>query len=99
MGCTAERSGNCFRVPNVPSDELDRGIETGRARAPAVDLLDEAVEDAHPVAPPKQGGREMAPDEAGSAGDESKFRHALAISLIVIGDLRIGKTAIIDALI
>ena len=57
-------------VAHVADHQFHVGIELVRPAAPAMDLLDQAVEDAHVVAFGEQGAGDVAADEAGAAGDQ-----------------------------
>ena len=67
--------GQDIRIPYVAHDHIDVTIESlGRGTA-AVDLLDEAVDDADAMTMGQTGSRHISADEAGSTCDEDKFCH------------------------
>jgi hypothetical protein len=72
---TSQSPGQDIRIPYVAHDHLDLAFESlGRGTA-AVDLLDEAVDDADAMATGQTGSRHISADEAGPSCDEDKFCH------------------------
>ena len=74
-------------VAHVADHQFHVGVELVRPAASAMDLLDQAVEDAHAVAFGEQGARHVAADEAGAAGDQYGVSQTLRSSgpSVVIG--------------
>ncbi len=66
-----QRAGDGRLVSNVTLDEVDVAVDEIGLRPVDVNLLDEAVEDPDPIVSPKQLRREVAPDEAGTSGNQN----------------------------
>ena len=69
--CSALRTAVSSRMS--PTTNSTSAVEVVRASAALVDLLDQAVEHADPVAALEQRARHVAADEAGAAGDEDRL--------------------------
>ena len=65
-----QRAGDDVLVADVADDQLGIVGKVFRPLAVAVDLLDQAVEDADPVAARKKLSRDGAADESCAAGDQ-----------------------------
>ena len=63
-------------VANVRLDQLDLAVEQRRPVDMAVNLRDQAVEYADPVAAAEQFVADEATDETGAAGDQDRLAHA-----------------------
>ncbi len=71
-----KRSGDRLSVAHVGLDEF--GLKRLRRRR-AVDLADQAVEEADTVPAPQQFGCDVAADEPGPPGNQNMFCHAIPI--------------------
>ncbi len=73
----AQRARQRRLVAHVAAQQLDLRVEIPGPRPRAVDLRDQAVEGAHPVAARQERAGEVSADEAGAAGDQDGFRHVV----------------------
>jgi len=71
-----QRTRHRIAVANVRFDEFHGIVQQRRTLDMAVDLRDQAVEHADPVAATKQFLADEAADEAGAAGDQDSLAHA-----------------------
>ena len=62
-------------VADVADQKFDVGVKFSGALAGGMDLLDQAVEDAHMVAALQKRLGEVAADKPGAAGDQDGFSH------------------------
>ncbi len=70
-----QRRRDSVEVADVGADELHLAENRVAWSTPGMDLLDQAVEDANPVAPREQRPRDMAADESRAARDQHPFLH------------------------
>jgi hypothetical protein len=62
-------------IANIAANEFGLARKIGRSFAIAMDLLDEAVENPHPMATSEQSAGDRATDETGTTCDEDEFIH------------------------
>jgi hypothetical protein len=65
---TAQGIRHRVTVAHIAEEELDLGQNTGRVGTFTVDLFNQAVEDANPMAAVQQFGAHKAANETGAAG-------------------------------
>jgi hypothetical protein len=72
-----QRSGKSAIVYDVTDQELRFGGQERGVPVAAMDLVDEAVEDANTVAPLQESAGDMASDESGTAGNQHRLVQAI----------------------
>jgi hypothetical protein len=73
-------------IADITFEELDFLIERFGRPLPAMDLVDQVVENAQPVSALKQSTGEMAADKAGPARDQYRPRHVLSFGSALAAD-------------
>src|SRR5215218_8297748 len=68
-------------VADIADHHIDVGIEPVRALARPVDLLDHAVENAHPMPLVEERTRHVTANKASATGDEDRIRQRMSLQI------------------